>query len=81
MAKPSYRRILLKLSGEALMGKREYGIDEGILAGLSAEIREVVGLGVQVGDSVLIERSGDVIPRIVAAMKDRRTGKEKKFTK
>ena len=48
MAKPSYRRILLKLSGEALMGRREYGIDEGVLAGLSAEIREVVGLGVQV---------------------------------
>ena len=48
MAKPSYRRILLKLSGEALMGKQAYGIDDGILAGLSAEIREVVGLGVQV---------------------------------
>ncbi len=48
MAKPSYRRILLKLSGEALMGKRAYGIDETILAGLSAEIREVISLGIQV---------------------------------
>src|SRR5512143_418125 len=48
VAKPSYRRILLKLSGEALMGKQAYGIDDAILAGLSAEIREVVGLGVQV---------------------------------
>jgi len=46
--KPKYRRILLKLSGEALMGKQAYGIDEGILAGLSKEIREVTGLGVQV---------------------------------
>ncbi|HEX9191404.1 MAG TPA: UMP kinase, partial [Candidatus Deferrimicrobiaceae bacterium] len=48
MAKPSYRRILLKLSGEALMGRQEYGIDEKVLAGLSAEIREVAALGVQV---------------------------------
>jgi uridylate kinase len=48
VVKPSYRRILLKLSGEALMGKRAYGIDDAILAGLSVEIREVVGLGVQV---------------------------------
>ncbi|MHB1012346.1 MAG: UMP kinase [Desulfobacteria bacterium] len=48
MEKPSYRRILLKLSGEALMGKQAYGIDDAILTGLSTEIREVVGLGVQV---------------------------------
>ncbi len=48
MAKPAYRRVLLKLSGEALMGGQEYGIDEGILAGLSKEIREVTNLGVQV---------------------------------
>jgi uridylate kinase len=46
--KPAYRRILLKLSGEALMGKQEYGIDPGVLSGLSAEIRQVAGLGVQV---------------------------------
>lgn len=48
MAKPAYRRILLKLSGEALMGKQEYGIDPGVLSDLSAEIRQVAGLGVQV---------------------------------
>jgi uridylate kinase len=48
VAKPSYRRILLKLSGEALMGRKAYGIDEKVLAGLSAEIREVTALGVQV---------------------------------
>ena len=48
MAKPTYRRILLKLSGEALMGRQEYGIDEKILSGLSAEIRDVAALGVQV---------------------------------
>ena len=48
MAKPSYRRILLKLSGEALLGRQAYGIDEKVLAGLSDEIREVTALGVEV---------------------------------
>ena len=48
MGKPVYRRILLKLSGEALMGKQEYGIDEKILVGLSKEIREVTSMGVQI---------------------------------
>ncbi|MDP2958263.1 MAG: hypothetical protein Q8N53_17680 [Longimicrobiales bacterium] len=48
MGKPVYRRILLKLSGEALMGKREFGIDQKVLAGLAAEVKQVVKLGVQV---------------------------------
>lgn len=48
MGKPAYRRILLKLSGEALMGKQAYGIDEKVLAALSSEIREVAAQGVQV---------------------------------
>ena len=46
--KPCYDRILLKLSGEALAGDRGYGIDPEVLAGLAAEIREVLELGVQV---------------------------------
>lgn len=45
--KPAYRRVLLKLSGEALMGKQPYGIDEKVLEELAAEIREVASLGVQ----------------------------------
>ncbi|MGA6992755.1 MAG: UMP kinase [Candidatus Deferrimicrobiaceae bacterium] len=48
MGKPVYRRILLKLSGEALLGKHAYGIDDSILADLSKEIREIISLGVQV---------------------------------
>ncbi|MCL5966013.1 MAG: UMP kinase [Deltaproteobacteria bacterium] len=47
MGKPVYRRILLKLSGEALMGEQAYGIDEKVLAALSSEIREVTAQGVQ----------------------------------
>jgi len=42
-----YRRILLKLSGEALMGSGEYGIDPSVLRGLSGEIAEVRELGVE----------------------------------
>jgi DNA ligase (NAD+) len=40
---------------------------------------EVRRKDIRVGDWVLIERSGDVIPKVVAVMKKRRTGKEKKF--
>lgn len=43
-----YKRILLKLSGEALMGEKQYGIDSIRLAEYAEEIKEVVGTGVQV---------------------------------
>src|SRR6187551_3931256 len=46
---PAYRRILLKLSGEALLGSQNYGIDPAIIRRVAIEITEVVGLGVQVG--------------------------------
>lgn len=42
-----YKRILLKLSGEALMGKRQYGIDPERLAEYAAEIKSVVDEGVE----------------------------------
>ena len=43
-----YRRILLKLSGEALMGNLGYGIDLGIVQEIAAEVGELVNNGVQV---------------------------------
>jgi uridylate kinase len=46
---PPYQRVLLKLSGEALMGDREFGIDPAILRQYAAEIRDVADLGVQMG--------------------------------
>ncbi len=49
MAKPQYKRILLKLSGEALMGDQEFGIDPKMLQQYSAEIKSVHELGVQIG--------------------------------
>ena len=45
---PAYRRIVLKLSGEALAGRQGYGIDPEILGRIAGELREVVELGVQV---------------------------------
>lgn len=47
--KPAYRRILLKLSGEALMGQEGFGIDPSVLGRMALEIKELVELGVQVG--------------------------------
>jgi uridylate kinase len=43
-----YRRILLKLSGEALMGKREYGIDDSILKMVARQVKDVMDTGVEV---------------------------------
>ncbi len=44
----TYRRILLKLSGEALMGELQYGIDPAVVNGIAEEIAEIVGSGVQI---------------------------------
>ncbi|PSW55749.1 UMP kinase [Photobacterium leiognathi] len=47
--KPTYQRILLKLSGEALQGEEGFGIDAQVLDRMAQEIKELVELGVQVG--------------------------------
>ena len=44
-----YKRVLLKLSGESLMGEKQYGIDEKRLAEYAAQIKEIHELGVQIG--------------------------------
>jgi len=44
-----YKRILLKLSGEALMGEQNFGIDPAVLNRMALEIGQLVGIGVQVG--------------------------------
>jgi uridylate kinase len=46
--RPAFRRIVLKLSGEALAGSQGYGIDPPVLDRIGAEIREVTDLGVQI---------------------------------
>ncbi|MDR1849006.1 MAG: UMP kinase [Zoogloeaceae bacterium] len=47
--KPKYKRILLKLSGEALMGDDAYGINPEVIGGIVNEIKAVVDLGVEMG--------------------------------
>ena len=47
--KPVFKRILLKLSGEAFMGKQGFGIDDHTVAEIAAEVKEVHELGVQIG--------------------------------
>src|ERR1700749_3894869 len=48
MSKPVYRRVLLKLSGEALMGDREFGLDPDIVGRIAQEVRGVLALGVEI---------------------------------
>jgi uridylate kinase len=45
--RPAYRRIVLKLSGEALAGSQGYGLDPSVLSRIGAEVRDVTELGVQ----------------------------------
>jgi uridylate kinase len=47
-ARPAYHRVLLKLSGEALLGDRSFGIDRGFLDHLASELQQVHALGVEV---------------------------------
>lgn len=49
MAKPAFKRILLKLSGEALMGNDAYGINRATITDIVAQVKEIVELGVEVG--------------------------------
>ncbi|QQS55553.1 MAG: UMP kinase [Candidatus Competibacteraceae bacterium] len=48
-SRPTFKRILLKLSGEVLMGAGDYGIDPDVLARIAGEVRELCQLGVEVG--------------------------------
>ena len=44
-----FKRILLKLSGESLMGEKQYGIDENRLSDYAKQIKEIADMGVQIG--------------------------------
>jgi uridylate kinase len=46
---PRYKRVLLKLSGEALMGEHDFGIDPKVLDRMALEIGALIGIGIQVG--------------------------------
>ena len=45
---PAYSRVLLKISGEALMGEREFGLDTGMVGQIARDVRDVIASGIQV---------------------------------
>jgi uridylate kinase len=61
---PVYRRILLKLSGEALMGDQKFGISPDVVARMADEVREVHGLGVE---TAIVLGGGNIIRGVSAA--------------
>lgn len=61
-----FRRILLKLSGEALMGDDAYGINTGILDFVASEIKEIIELGVEPG---LVIGAGNIFRGVAGASK------------
>jgi len=64
MSEPVFRRILLKLSGEALMGSQGFGVDPAMVARIAEEVEEVRKLGVQVG---IVVGGGNFIRGVVAS--------------
>ena len=71
--RPRYRRILLKLSGEALMGSQSFGIEEPVVREVADEIKGVADLGVQVA---IVIGGGNIIRGLAASHRgiDRATG-------
>lgn len=49
MNSSKYKRVLIKMSGEALMGKRSFGVDPDMVKDIALEIKEALELGVQIG--------------------------------
>ena len=50
-----YKRILLKLSGESLMGEKQYGIDEKRIAEYATQIKEIADMGIEIVSSSAAE--------------------------
>jgi uridylate kinase len=70
---PGYRRVLLKLSGEALLGSRQYGVDPEFCAFIAGQVAEVRAVGVEVG---IVVGGGNIFRGLAAAARgmDRATG-------
>ena len=73
MEKPFYKKILLKLSGEALMGDQEFGISSDVITSYAKQIKEIVDLGVEVS---IVIGGGNIFRGISGAAQgvDRVTG-------
>ena len=72
-SEPSYRRILLKLSGEALMGDQTYGVDPAVANRIAQDVAEIQSLGVQTS---IVIGGGNIFRGLAASARgmDRSTG-------
>ena len=61
---PAYKRVLLKLSGEALLGRREYGLDNETVSAIATDVGDVVAMGVEV---CLVIGGGNIFRGVSAA--------------
>ena len=70
---PHYQRVLLKLSGEALLGQRQYGIDFDVVRSIATQVRTIHQLGVNVG---IVIGGGNIFRGMAASRRgfDRATG-------
>ena len=70
---PTYRRVLLKLSGEALMGEKSYGIDPAVTTQIAHDVKEIQSLGVE---TAIVIGGGNIFRGLAASARgmDRATG-------
>ena len=61
---PAYKRILLKLSGEALMGEQSYGIDPAVATQIAKDVKEIQGLGVE---TAIVIGGGNIFRGVAAS--------------
>ena len=72
-AQPAYKRILLKLSGEALMGDQQFGVDPAVATRIARDVGEIQAMGVQ---TAIVIGGGNIFRGVAASAKgmDRATG-------
>jgi uridylate kinase len=70
---PAYKRVLLKLSGEALMGEKQYGIDPAVTAQIARDVKEIQQLGVE---TAIVIGGGNIFRGLAASARgmDRASG-------
>src|SRR5262245_1488876 len=66
MPAPAYRRVLLKLSGEALMGEQSYGIDPAVATRIANDIKETQQFGVELA---VVIGGGNIFRGVAASAK------------
>ena len=66
MSAPAYKRVLLKLSGEALMGEQKFGIDPAVANQIATDVAEIQALGVQ---TAVVIGGGNIFRGVAASAK------------